>query len=646
VTVLDFQLLFEKSPGLFLVLAPDADFTILAVTDAYLRATMTRRGDVLGRRLFDVFPDNPEEAQATGTRNLRASLEHALATRAPDVMPLQKYDIPRPGGGFEERHWSPVNTPVLSEDGQVRYLIHQVDDMTEVVRLTRLGERDRGELLALQRNVRARTDLHALMEHAPAAIAVMRGPGHVYDYANAEYLQLVGRETVVGRSVREALPEIAAQGFIEVLDRVYATGEPFIADELVVSLDRSGTGRLEDRFLNFVFQPTRAPDRAVDGILLQAVDVTAQVRARREVEEERARLHAVLENAPMAVAIADASGRVVLANKRIEAELRHPAHSTTQHADYHQWPILRPDGTPIATEDYPLIRGLRGLEAHGEELNYVFGDGSQGVVEAHYGPARDARGNIIASVVFFRDITQRRKLEEEARQRAGFEQQLIGIVSHDLRNPISAIILSTTTQLRRTDLDERLRQPLGRILSSAERANRLIRDLLDFTQARLGGGIPTRPGPLDFHAFTRQVLDEIQVAHPERELRVEQHGDGQGAWDADRLAQLVVNLLGNALTYSPAGSPVSMRTRGEARDVVLEVHNTGVPIPAELRARLFQPMQRGDSGDTRSRSVGLGLYIVDQIVRAHGGGITVTSLPDEGTTFTVRLPRAPHSTPG
>ncbi|MCY1017588.1 PAS domain-containing sensor histidine kinase [Pyxidicoccus sp. MSG2] len=644
--VVDFQRLFEKSPGLYLVLAPDAAFTILAVTDAYLRATMTRREDVLGRGLFDLFPDNPEDAQATGTRNLRASLEHALATRAPDVMAVQKYDIPRPGGGFEERHWSPVNTPVLSEDGQVRYLIHQVEDMTEVVRLTRRGEQDRIELLTLQRTVRVRTDLHALMEHAPAAMAVLRGPGHIYDYANAEYLQLVGRAAVVGRPVHDVLPEIAAQGFIEVLDRVYATGEPFIADELVVRLDRAGTGRLEERFLNFVFQPTRAPDRAVDGIFIQAVDVTAQVLARREMEEERARLRAVLENAPMAVAIADASGRVVLANKRIEAELRHPAHATTQPADYHQWPILRPDGTPIATEDYPLIRGLRGMEAHGEELNYIFGDGSQGVVEAHYGPARDARGNIIASVVFFRDITQRRKLEQEARQRAGFEQQLIGIVSHDLRNPISAILLSTTTQLRRTDLDERLRQPLGRILSSAERANRLIRDLLDFTQARLGGGIPMRPGPLDFHAFTRQVLDEIQVSHPERELRVEQHGDGQGAWDGDRLAQLVGNLLGNALAYSPAGSPVGVTTRGEPHDVVLEVHNTGTPIPAELQARLFQPMQRGGNRDSRSRSVGLGLYIVDQIVRAHGGAITVTSLPDEGTTFTVRLPRAPHPTPG
>ncbi|WP_164011723.1 PAS domain-containing sensor histidine kinase [Pyxidicoccus trucidator] len=764
----DFQLLFEKSPGLHVALAPEPAFTILAVTDAYLRATMTRREDVIGRGLFDVFPDNPADPLAMGVHNLRASLERVLATRAPDVMALQKYDIPRPdsaGGGFEERHWSPTNTPVLSEDGQVRYLLHQVEDVTEVVRLTRRGEQDRGELHALQRSARARTDLHALMEHAPAAIAVLRGPGHVYDYANAGYVRLVGRD-VVGKTIREALPEIQEQGFFEVLDRVYATGEPFIANEVVVRLNREGTGHLEDRFLNFVFQPTLAPDRTVDGICIQAVDVTDQVRARRTVEEEQARLHAVLENAPMAVAIADAAGRVVLANKRIATELQHPPHPTTQPEDYHQWPIVRPDGTPIPTEDYPLLRALKGLEAHGEELHYVFGDGSRGMVEVHYGPARDARGNIIAAIVFFRDITerkrleaerqnffalvesssdfiaiaspdqrlayvnpagrtllgvseadvprtsiqdcwspeametivrilpgmlrgeslqfegqlvhfqtgeridmdvntlgildpktreplflgciardirQRRALEQETRRRTGFEQQLLGIVSHDLRNPISAITLSAGTLLRRSDLDERQRQPLNRILASAERANRLIRDLLDFTQARLGGGLPMRPRPMDFHAFTRQVLDEIQVSHSERELQVEQQGDGQGSWDADRLAQLVGNLLGNALSYSPPDSPVRVATRGDAQDVVLEVHNTGDAIPDEVLPRLFQPMQRGVTSGTSSRSVGLGLYIVDQIVRAHGGGITVTSLPSQGTTFTVTLPRRPSS---
>lgn len=135
----DFRVLFESAPGLYLVLTPR--FEILAASDAYLRATMTEREQILGRNIFEVFPDNPDDAEATGVRNLKASLQHALETRRSDAMAVQKYDIrrPEPDGGFEERFWSPVNCPVLGPDGEVRYLIHRVEDATEFVRLKQAG---------------------------------------------------------------------------------------------------------------------------------------------------------------------------------------------------------------------------------------------------------------------------------------------------------------------------------------------------------------------------------------------------------------------------------------------------------------------------------------------------------------------------
>ncbi len=136
----DFRTLFESAPGLYLVLTPD--LTIVAVSGAYLQATMTRREDILGRRLFDVFPDNPDDPAATGVRNLKASLSRVLQNHAADAMAVQKYDIRRPdsgGGGFEERFWSPVNCPVLGADGALAYIIHRVEDVTEFVRLKRHG---------------------------------------------------------------------------------------------------------------------------------------------------------------------------------------------------------------------------------------------------------------------------------------------------------------------------------------------------------------------------------------------------------------------------------------------------------------------------------------------------------------------------
>lgn len=129
----DFQHIFETCPGLYLVLYPD--FTIAAVSDAYLHATMTQRKDIIGRGIFDVFPDNPSDIHADGVSNLRASLERALRERRADTMPIQRYDIRREDGSFEERFWSPLNTPVVDGSGQVRFIIHRVEDVTAYVRL-------------------------------------------------------------------------------------------------------------------------------------------------------------------------------------------------------------------------------------------------------------------------------------------------------------------------------------------------------------------------------------------------------------------------------------------------------------------------------------------------------------------------------
>jgi len=149
----DFRALFESAPGLYLVLTPD--LTIVAVSDAYLRATMTERDKILGRGLFEIFPDNPDEPGATGVSNLRSSLQRVLSDKVPDTMAVQKYDIRRPdseGGGFEERHWSPVNWPVLGTRGQVRFIIHRVEEVTDFIRLKQKGteESKRTEELALR----------------------------------------------------------------------------------------------------------------------------------------------------------------------------------------------------------------------------------------------------------------------------------------------------------------------------------------------------------------------------------------------------------------------------------------------------------------------------------------------------------------
>jgi PAS domain S-box-containing protein len=242
-----------------------------------------------------------------------------------------------------------------------------------------------------------------------------------------------------------------------------------------------------------------------------------------------------------------------------------------------------------------------------------------------------------------RDISERKRIETELRQRVEFEEQLIGIVSHDLRTPLSAITLAAALLLRSKDLTARHAVTLGRILSSAERGLRLISSLLDFTQARVGGGFVPVYDAIDLNDFAALVMEEVRASHPGRELQFEPVGDGQGEWDSDRLAQLLTNLMNNALTHGDADAPVRLRIHGEPDSVVLAVHNQGKPILPETLPLLFEPMQRGlEAGrGAKTGSIGLGLYIVRQIVIAHGGTINVDSTEQRGTIFTVRLPRHP-----
>lgn len=229
-------------------------------------------------------------------------------------------------------------------------------------------------------------------------------------------------------------------------------------------------------------------------------------------------------------------------------------------------------------------------------------------------------------------------------QRDLVRERFIGMLGHDLRGPLAAITAGAGALLAGEGLDPRHTRIAARISSSAHRMGRMIGDLLDFARGHLGGGIPARPTRCDLGQLCRHVVDEIHAAHADRVVRLEVEGDLAGTWDADRLSQALGNLVGNAITHGKDPIVIHAREAADRRSVSVEVCNGGAPIPAELLPRLFDPF-RGGRGP-RSAGLGLGLYIVKQVARAHGGWCDVTST-DERTVFTMHLPRVPlEETPG
>ncbi len=310
---LNFRLLFESAPGLFLVLRPDANFTILGASDAYLCATLTQREKIVGRGLFDVFPDNPDDPTATGTSNLRASLERVVATKLPDTMAVQKYDIRRPEahGGFEERFWSPVNSPALTADARVLYIIHRVEDVTEFVRISRLGEieRDRSrsmelEILhrsreldtankqlqrvndALQAEIterkRAENRLSALLHSAPDAIVTVDREGRIV-LANIQvqrWFQYTPDE-LIGQPIEMLMPQDLRQRHIG--HRVGYMDAPHTRS-MGEGLELNGR-RKEGS--TFPVEISLSPTETDDGILVTSIirDITQRKEADQHIQQ-------------------------------------------------------------------------------------------------------------------------------------------------------------------------------------------------------------------------------------------------------------------------------------------------------------------------------------------------------------------------
>ncbi len=231
------------------------------------------------------------------------------------------------------------------------------------------------------------------------------------------------------------------------------------------------------------------------------------------------------------------------------------------------------------------------------------------------------------------------------RERERFRELFIGMLGHDLRNPLSAISTGAQALLLSDALTERSSLAVRRIRTSAARMSRMVNQLLDFARSRdIGSGLPLAPTLVDLNAVCHDVVEELRQSHPDRVVVEHYDGDAEGAWDVDRMAQVFSNLIGNALAYGDPGQPIHVHIGREHDGVTAAVKSIGPPIPSDVLPTLFDPFRRAREGRTgKTRGLGLGLYITRQIILAHGGDLEASSAAEHGTTFRIRLPLAPAS---
>lgn len=222
-------------------------------------------------------------------------------------------------------------------------------------------------------------------------------------------------------------------------------------------------------------------------------------------------------------------------------------------------------------------------------------------------------------------------------------KMVLGVLGHDLRSPLTAITLGASLLAKSSHLPPREHEIAAQINVSVERANRLVDDLLDLARCNLSLGIPIQCEPSELSALCGAIVDEVRQGHPQTEVLLEHAEPIAASFDPSRMAQVVSNLLVNAIRHGDPQLPIRVRLATEADDAIIEVHNWGNPIPQDRRMYLFNPQARlaqaGHIQGTQSHGLGLGLFIANEIVTSHGGTIEVMSSADDGTTFKVAFPR-------
>ncbi len=440
--------------------------------------------------------------------------------------------------------------------------------------------------------------------------------------------------TVGGRIFHQThwSPLLQIQGSIaEVkLDLVHASGR--VIPMVMNAVRRPHGEKIVHELAMFVAEDRHKYERELLFARKRAEELLAKEKdMQRSLVLSQQRLHLALESSQLFLWDVDVPSRTPRYEDKIALLLGRPEPEPISHDVFEEH--VHPDDLvrvrkafQVALDpsagNYDLVYRLRRID---RTERYVRATGS-----AHF----DAQGLCSGFVGVLNDVTELHRQRAEAETRARIAEQMIGIVSHDLRNPLSAIHVSAVL-LGRGNPSPNQTRIIERVMSSTARANRLIGDLLDFTQAQLGEGLMIKPHAVDLHQLVSDSVEELALAFPAQLIAHQPAGPSENCFvDADRVTQAIGNLVANAVSYGAKERPITVSSLVDESSFEVSVHNEGPAIPPELQSRIFEPMTRGEAAGA-SRSVGLGLFIVNQIAKAHGAVVSVESDAQKGTTFTM-----------
>lgn len=694
---------FDTLPYHCLILSPD--YRILTASNAYLKLVGRTRELLLGRNVHEVFQGNANWQRALDA-GLRHSFETAIETRQRHEMSLVQFHIPdweAPGAKAIESYWKISHTPVQNAIGEVLYLIHDINNVTaQVVYEQRLQESLELEKQAAAKAMLLSTQMRQLFDQIPAQVAIAIGPEMRYEYVNPAYEREMGQGSgLQGRKVLEVMPEVFNMPIWKILQESYQQGKSFIETEIEIPLPAQHGQAMVSRYFNLVYQPLRNEAGEITGVLSFKYEITEHVAARKllelrekellalneklsqayeevlaaseemnasneeleatneqlqqahealgqlnaeleervqlrtaeiermrqQAENESERLRFLLNAIPQQVWTTDPGGQLLAVNNVLCTALGHTTEEILEIGLPH---FAHPDDLPVIFRQW--TEALRSGAPYHAEYRLRFADGSY---RWHLGRAVPMIENGV--VTFWLGTNTDIDAQKENEQR---KDEFLSIASHELKTPLTSI-KSFNQLMNRVRDGQQLGIYIQKSYNNILRLEKLINDLLDVTKIN-AGKMTYDIQPFDFLQMVRETIENVQLTVSTHEIILNSCEPFELEGDRLRLEQVLINLLDNAIKYSPGGEEVLVRVSLEERHVIVCVQDYGVGIDKSNVNKLFDRYFRSDNTAMRFEGLGLGLFISAEVIKRHYGTYWLESEPGKGSSFYFRLPLEPE----
>ncbi|HEY7773372.1 MAG TPA: PAS domain-containing protein [Marinagarivorans sp.] len=528
--------------------------------------------------------------------------------------------------GYNEPTWFTFSySPVYDEYGDVAGMYCACTETTQ-------------QVIAARQRKNENEHLRQLFQQAPGIMAVLRTKNHIFELANEAYHQLAGYRELIGRSVREAMPELEGQGLYELLDSVYRSGEPYVGRAVSVKLRHPDSEALEQYHVDFVYQPIRDAAGHVSGIFIEGSDVTEAVKATQALRDSEEHLRQLANTIPHLAWLAEPDGRILWFNDRWYE------YTGTTPAQMEGWgwqSLHDPKRLPdiLATYKHCL--------ATGEPLELTFplrsATGEFRTFFTRATPLRDEAGNILQWLGTNTDIHEIEKVQEELKATNRRKDEFLAMLAHELRNPLAPI--SSAAELLKFSADDptRVRQTSEIITRQVGHMTGLVDDLLDVSRVTRGL-VTLQKERLNLKHIIDDALEQVSalIEQKRQHLMIDLGNEApMVTGDRTRLTQVIANILNNANRYTPEHGHISLRINASPDEVAIVIEDDGIGVDKNLLPHMFDLFTQAERSPDRAQGgLGLGLALVKSLVDLHQGSVTGESEgAHKGSIFTVRLPR-------